>query len=312
METSMAASANTDSNTWPTVSVIVPALNEEASIGWVIDGIPGWVDEVVLVDGLSIDGTELVVTDRRPDTVIVHQSARGKGPAVRAGLAAASGEIVVIIDGDGSIDPRDIGRYVHALVDGAQFVKGSRNRPGGGSRDGTRLRRIGHLGLLKAVNLLFGVKFTDLSCSYCTFWRRDLERLAVAADSTQMEMELILSAVKADLEITEVPCTEMQRRFSDSNRNAWRDGKRVLRTLTAQRVRRLPARGALLSRGSVIPTLKPTPASDRWLPAGVEYRSWDEYTKATEKLRPVLVALNPNGHQHIPARIGNVDLILNA
>ena len=59
---------------------------------------------MILVDGLSTDGTELVVTDRRPDAVIVHQRSRGKGAALRAGFAAASGDIIVMIDADGSTD----------------------------------------------------------------------------------------------------------------------------------------------------------------------------------------------------------------
>jgi glycosyltransferase involved in cell wall biosynthesis len=194
---------------YPSVSVVVPALNEEESVDWVIDNIPSWVSEVVLVDGLSVDGTELVVTDRRDDVVIVHQRSRGKGAALRAGFAAATGEIVVMIDADGSTDPREMGRFVDALVGGADFVKGSRNLTGGGSVDFTVLRHLGNLGFVYAANILFGVRFTDLCYGYCAFWRKDLERLALTADGFEIEMELILSAVKAGLSISEVPSMEL-------------------------------------------------------------------------------------------------------
>ena len=122
--TSIFTISQTMSTRRPTVSVIVPALNEEQSIGWVMDNIPTWVSEVVLVDGLSVDGTELVCTDRRDDVVIVHQPRKGKGAALRAGFEAASGDIIVMIDADGSTDPREMGRFVDALVAGADFVKG--------------------------------------------------------------------------------------------------------------------------------------------------------------------------------------------
>ena len=276
-------------NTQPTVSVVVPALNEEECIGWVIDNIPTWVHEIVLVDGLSIDGTELVATDRRSDMVIVHQRSRGKGAALRAGFAAASGDIIVMIDADGSTDPREMGRFIQALTDGADFVKGSRNLPGGGSSDFTRLRHLGNLSFVHAANLLFRTRFSDLCYGYCAFWRRDLERLALTADGFEIEMELILSAVKAGLNIAEVPSHELQRRAGSSNLNAWRDGKRVLRTLLSERVRPLSARRAGEAHIALLPRLVPAHGCEEWLPAGSDTRTRAEHGQA-ERLRLVLVA----------------------
>ncbi len=254
------------------VSVVVPALNEEQSIDWVIENIPAWVSEVVLVDGLSVDGTERVVTDRLHDVVIVHQRARGKGAALRAGFAAASGEIIVMIDADGSTDPREMGRFVDALVAGADFVKGSRNLKGGGSVDFTLLRHLGNLGFVWAANLLFGVRFTDLCYGYCAFWSKDLGRLGLTADGFEIEMELILSAVKAGLSIAEVPSIELERRAGDSNLNAWKDGKRVLKTLVRERVRRLdPARAGEIS---LTPVELAAHGTDQWVPAGADRRRY--------------------------------------
>ncbi|MGZ6616427.1 MAG: glycosyltransferase family 2 protein, partial [Solirubrobacteraceae bacterium] len=139
----------------PTVSAVVPALNEEHGIGWVVEHIPSWVTEVVLVDGLSTDLTEALAQRIKPDLRVVHQHKRGKGAALRAGFAAAQAEIVVMLDADGSTDPAEIERFVDALVQGADFVKGSREVDGGGSEDFTLLRRAGNRGYVWLVNLLF-------------------------------------------------------------------------------------------------------------------------------------------------------------
>ena len=95
-----------------TVSVVIPTLNEEGSLLWVLEHLPEWVTEVVLVDGLSTDATRVLARRARPDVVVVHQFRRGKGAALRAGFAAATGEVVVMIDADGSTDPREMDRFV--------------------------------------------------------------------------------------------------------------------------------------------------------------------------------------------------------
>jgi glycosyltransferase involved in cell wall biosynthesis len=285
------SSYSSDRPAHPTVSVVVPALNEEESIGWVVDNIPGWVTEVVLVDGLSIDGTELVASDRRPDIVVVHQRARGKGAALRAGFAAATGDIIVMIDADGSTDPGEMGRFLDALLAGADFVKGSRNLSGGGSTDFTLLRHLGNLGFVWAANLLFGTRFSDLCYGYCAFWRSDLDRLGLTADGFEIEMELICSAVKAGMAIAEVPSMERTRRAGESNLNAWRDGKRVLSTLLRERANRRERRGAGHAAIRIIPTELPAYTSPAWRPAGSRAPGL-ERDEETERMT-VLVAHSP-------------------
>jgi hypothetical protein len=256
----------------PTVSVIVPALNEEGSIDWVLDHIPSWVSEVVLVDGLSTDETEVVARRMWPDLVVVHQRMRGKGAALRAGFAAARGDIIVMIDADGSTDPREMHLFVDALRDGADFVKGSRSMPGGGSVDFTRLRQAGNQGFVLAANLLFGSDFTDLCYGYCAFWRHHLEALALNANGFEIETQLVLSAVKADLRVVEVPSVELERRAGISNLNVVSDGLRVLRTLLHERIRRQDAATAAAARIQLHAANAAHPGTDGWLPAGSERR----------------------------------------
>ena len=217
-----------------TVSVIIPTLNEAESLPWVLENLPDWVDEVVLVDGLSTDATEVLARRIRPDVVVVRQHRRGKGAALRAGFAAATGDVLVMIDADGSTDPREMGRFVEALEDGSDFVKGSRHMTGGGSADFTRLRSLGNRTFVVMANILYGSRFTDLCYGYCAFWRRHLNALALTADGFEIETQLVLGAVKAGLEIRETPSFELERRAGKSNLSAVRDGIRILRTMLGQ------------------------------------------------------------------------------
>jgi glycosyltransferase involved in cell wall biosynthesis len=226
----------------PEVSVVIPALNEADSIGWVLRRIPDWVSEVVLVDGLSTDQTEQVARQLRPDLVVVHQRRPGKGSALRAGFAATRGEHIVMIDADGSTDPAEMARFVDALGDGADFVKGSRYLPGGGSADLTRVRSAGNRALAQLANLLYGSRFTDLCYGYCAFRRRLLDALTLTATGFEIETQLALNAVSAGLKVHEVPSYERPRRAGVSNLNAYRDGRRVLRTLLTQRQVRAESR----------------------------------------------------------------------
>jgi hypothetical protein len=258
----------------PTVSVIIPTLNEVGSLTWVLEHLPEWVNELVLVDGLSTDRTEALARRLRPDVIVVHQHQRGKGAALRAGFAAATGDIIVMIDADGSTDPREMGSFIDALKDGADFVKGSRHMEGGGSADFTRLRSAGNKSFVLMANLLYGSQFTDLCYGYCAFWRHHLDKLGLTADGFEIETQLVLGAVKAGLEIREVPSFELERRAGTSNLNALRDGIRVLRTMLGQDVRRAAGATHFTLRKVQLPVW----STDR-LPTHGERRSVDRRIK---------------------------------
>ena len=155
-----------------TVSVVVPTLNEVDNIVLVLPRIPWWVDEVVLVDGGSTDGTVEAALSVRPDLHVVLDDTPGKGAALRAGWNAARGDIVVTIDADGSTDPAEIPSFIGPLLAGADMVKGSRFVHGAGSSDIDMLRRLGNRALTRLVRILYGGRFTDLCYGYNAFWRR--------------------------------------------------------------------------------------------------------------------------------------------
>lgn len=214
-----------------TVSVVIPALNEERNLPHVLPRIPQDVDEVILVDGLSTDGTVEAARRLLPHIRIVKETRRGKGNALRAGFAAATGEIIVMLDADGSTDPAEIPVYVGALLAGADFAKGSRFIQGGGSADLTPIRRLGNLGFVQTVRTLFGGNFSDVCYGYNAFWRRILPVLDLDCEGFEVETMMNVRALKSGLKIAEVPSYEYERLFGESQLHAVRDGLRVLRTI---------------------------------------------------------------------------------
>jgi glycosyltransferase involved in cell wall biosynthesis len=228
----------------PTVSVIIPALNEAENIGWVLQRIPSMVDEVIVVDGLSHDGTLDVAKRIRADVIAVKELRRGKGVAMRAGFAAARGDYLVVMDADGSMDPHEIGRYVDALDSGYELVKGSRYLQGGGSSDLTAYRGLGNSALRGFANLLFRTDFTELCYGYFALRRDTLPRLALSADGFEIETQVVVRAVAAGLRVAEVPSFETPRRHGESNLHPIRDGIRIVRELLRGRARGMLARAA--------------------------------------------------------------------
>jgi glycosyltransferase involved in cell wall biosynthesis len=215
----------------PTVSLVIPVRNEARNIAWVLEQVADEVHEIILVDGNSTDATVITARSYRPDVKVVRQEGAGKGSALREGFLAASGDIIVMMDADGSMAPQEIRHYLHFLANGYDFVKGSRFIVGGGSLDITTFRRMGNWFLLTVFNTLHGTELTDLCYGFCAFHRCYLDHLSLSATGFEIEAEMVVSAMRSGLRIAEVPSMEMPRRSGKSNLHAIRDGVRVLRTL---------------------------------------------------------------------------------
>jgi glycosyltransferase involved in cell wall biosynthesis len=220
-----------------TISVVIPTLNEAANLPHVLEHLPAFVDEVVIVDGHSIDDTIAVARELRPDVRVVLQDARGKGNALACGFAAAAGDIIVMLDADGSNDPAEIPLFVAALLDGNDFAKGSRFAPGGRSNDITPLRRAGNRALTRLVNILFGTRYSDLCYGYNAFWRHCLPHMQVTCAGFEVETLINVRVARAGLSVAEVPSAEHERLHGQGNLNVVRDGLRVLRTILTERLR---------------------------------------------------------------------------
>ncbi|MEV7008064.1 glycosyltransferase family 2 protein [Streptosporangium sp. NPDC051022] len=215
----------------PTVSVVVPAMNEAENLPHVFATLPQWIDEIVLVDGNSVDDTVAVAKRLRPNVRVVTQTGKGKGNALAAGFAACTSDIIVMIDADGSTDGREIIQFVGALVTGADFVKGSRYAAGGGSDDLTFNRKFGNKVLTGLVNRIYRTNYSDLCYGYNAFWARHLDVLNLDCDGFEVETLMNIRAAKAGLKVHEVPSHERCRIHGESNLHAVRDGIRVLKTI---------------------------------------------------------------------------------
>src|SRR5918997_2320234 len=234
----------------PRVSVVVPTRNEARNLEVVLPAIAAVrpaVHEIIIVDGNSVDGTVETAKRVLPWVRVITQTRKGKGNAMACGFAAATGDVIVMFDADGSADPAEIPAFVAALVAGADFAKGSRFTHGGGSDDITLLRRTGNAGLNGVANALFGTSYTDLCYGYNAFWADLLPLLDLPpvdapgpadgmlwGDGFEIETVLNCRIAAAGLRITEVPSVERLRVFGETNLRTFADGARVLRTLLSE------------------------------------------------------------------------------
>jgi hypothetical protein len=215
----------------PRVSVVIPALNEAENLPHVLPRIPEWVHEVLLVDGLSTDDTIEVAKRIRPDIRIVYQIGTGKGAALRSGVDAAKGDIVVMMDADGSTDPSEIGLFVRELRDGADYVKGSRFLQGGGTADMPRYRQLGNWGLVTLANTLFVTHYSDITYGYNATWRRYKDELALDIDDWASEIISNIRAANNGLLVVEVPSFENERIAGTAKLEAFSAGWMILKAI---------------------------------------------------------------------------------
>jgi glycosyltransferase involved in cell wall biosynthesis len=214
------------------ISVVIPAHNEAKNLPYILPYIPPWIHEVILVSDHSTDETVEVAQELLPGIRIINSTCgRGKGAALQMGFAATTGDIIVMMDADGSSDPREIPRFIQALLEGAYHAKGSRFIEDGGSDDITHLRRLGSQLLISITNRLFGMRFTDMFCGFNAFWKDCLDYFEIDCQGFEIEAQLHLRICKANLEIVEVPSYEHARVHGDSHFRTFRDGWCVLRMI---------------------------------------------------------------------------------
>jgi glycosyltransferase involved in cell wall biosynthesis len=250
---------------WPRVSVVVPTLNEARNLPYVFSRLPADIYELIVVDGHSVDDTVAVARQLRPDVVVVQQTRQGKGNALACGFEAATGDVIAMVDADGSTDPSEIPRFVDALLSGADFAKGTRFAAGGGSSDITRLRRLGNRTLAEMVNLCYGTRYSDLCYGFNVFWRKHVPALDLDVtsppspngdgrlwgDGFEIETLIHVRVAEEGLRVAEVPSFEHPRIYGVSNLDAFSDGLRVLTTILVER-RRAARRRAPSARIAVV------------------------------------------------------------
>lgn len=218
----------------PSVSVIVPTLNEADCLPYVLPRIPTWVDEVLLVDGHSTDDTVEVARRIMPSIRVITQKGKGKGDALRYGFEQAAGDIIVAIDADGSTDPTEIPAFVGALLSGADYAKGTRFLQGAGTSDMPFYRKVGNMAFVLVVRILFGGSYTDLLYGYNAMWKGIVPYLKLDADGFEIETQMNIRALQAKLKITEVASFEAERIAGQAKLVAIPDGFRVLKQVLGE------------------------------------------------------------------------------
>ncbi len=236
-QTTMLNQLSRPSRPFARVSAIIPTMNEAANLPHVFSRLPfAELFEVIIVDGHSSDDTVEVARELMPSVRVVLQDGKGKGNALACGFAAARGDIIVMLDADGSTDPAEIPAFLDELFAGADFAKGSRFMEGGYSADITPLRRAGNRFLNGIVNILYGTRYTDLCYGYNAFWSEVLSQVDVDCDGFEVETLINVRVAKAGLAVAEVPSLEHERMHGVSKLHPIRDGLRVLRTIVSERL----------------------------------------------------------------------------
>ncbi len=174
-----------------------------------------------------MDDTVAVAKECYPDIKIVRQMGDGKGDALLTGFAACTGDIIVMIDGDGSTDGAEIIRFVAALLAGADYAKGSRFSNCGASDDITPHRRLGNRVLCGLANLALGTRYTDLCYGYNALWARHVPTLRLNCMGFEIETMMNIRAARAGLRVQEIPSHERRRIYGRSNLRVMEDGWRM-------------------------------------------------------------------------------------
>ena len=225
----------TDAGADVEVSVVIPCRNEVGTIGPVVrDAVAafarlGYVGEVVVCDNRSTDGSADAA--RAAGARVVTQSVRGYGAACLAGLEAARGRWLVLVDGDGTYGFEELHRLVEPLRVGYDLVLGTRRN---GTIEAESMQRR-HRHLLEPLQTALSRRFlpfpvSDVRCGYRAISRAALDRLALGATGVEFASEMVLEAAKAGCEVVEVPVT-FRARVDAASRRSIGDGWRVVRQL---------------------------------------------------------------------------------
>ena len=212
------------------LSIVIPVYGEEETIQTIIRKVDSTAypipHEIIVVNDGSKDGTLEKIRELRdiPSLKLIsYAENRGKGFAMREGIRASSGGVLIIQDADLEYDPSEIPSIIAPILRGeAEVVYGSRFK--GTIKNISRLHFIGNKMLTLATNLMFSANLTDMETCYKAFSRRVLEDILITEDGFEVEPEITVEVLKKGYKILEVPVSYSARGFEEGKKITWREG----------------------------------------------------------------------------------------
>jgi glycosyltransferase involved in cell wall biosynthesis len=215
------------------ISLIIPARNEENCIGRLLEEIPREVvNEVIVIDGHSKDNTfQEAKMHLKPQDKLVKQKGLGYGRAFLQGFKLATGDVIALMDADGSHNPKDLHKIIKKIKQGYEYVMASRYVKGGRSDDDTLIRFLGNMIFTRLINLIHHANVTDSLYLYTAIKRDALDKLKLQSPGFEFCTEIIVNAHYAGLKFAEVPAIERPRFAGKSKVNAFWHGLKILKMI---------------------------------------------------------------------------------
>lgn len=216
------------------ISLVIPTRNEAGAIGRVLKEIPlKKIHEIIVVDGHSTDGTakEVKALLRSGKDRFILQKKKGFGNALKQAFKEASGDVIVILNGDGSQNPKDIFKLTKKVEEGYDYIMASRYGNGASSDDDTIVRFIGNRTLTFLTNFLHKTNVSDSLYFYTAITRKGLNKLSLKSPGFEFCIEMLIKAHKAGLKFAEVPTHERARFAGISKVSAVSAGWKILKVI---------------------------------------------------------------------------------